>query len=572
MPDVLNPLCLGRTIAIDNTCGCTLTKMSITGLTSADIVAFGNSEIDLARTIFEAQELKMWGVPERGLSMLLKGKIQNIKGDQVITKINQQSIIQPWITRNQQSFVNDNYFRIESGTPTPTAGVGTMPASAWNMTIILGGAWTNDGGISALEQSFVVGSTFIVHTWDNIVNKTALTIQFTILAAVNADAGGVYKALVTVAPNLTAAEWTALTAGEKAAYHPAFGVGQTAANNVDDHESYCNQQRSVLNGRLVDFWLQTTRVVTCLQQSYEEVTEAILAGKANEYLKNMKFMNIAAQEKQKLARGEREWENSVMYGQIINGNQTQALWRSLPEVLDPLDSTCQLGVKANALGYFTQLNNCNRVIDMAGMPLSLDYIMQEVLYPLRRQRQGDGDRVEVIDSMTNRHMRAIIFESMTKYYTARYGINITRYFQANQKITHDGFLMFNYDIYDIPDAGVQWSVFEDDYFNDFVDQVGTLKIVGHPFNVRLNSIWFLDWSDLSVGLMKTNQAVRKWPSIDPVTVEAYKCVLTPNVSTYKLSSKTFTPMIGRTNRHLIIHNMDFSCPTITIPGCTVPQS
>jgi hypothetical protein len=571
MADVLNPSCIGRTIAIDNTCGCTLTKMSVTGLTAADIVNFGNSEIDLARVIFDSQELKMWGVPERSLSMLLKGKIQNIKPDLQMAKINRQSIIQPWITRRQQSFVNDNYFKIETGVPCPTAGVGSTPASAWDLTLLLGGAWVNDGGISALEQSFVVGSTLIVHTWDGIANKTALTLQLTILASVNADAGGTYKAKVTVAPNLTAAEWAALNAAEQAAYHPTFGVAQPAANNVADEESYCNQQRATLNERLVDFWLQTTRTVTCLQQSYEEVLDAIQAGKVNEYLRNMKFLDIAAQEKQKLARSEREWMNSVMYGQVINGNQTQALWRSLPAVNDPLDSTCQLGVKANALGFFTQLNNCNRVIDMAGGALSLDYIINTVLYPLKRNREADGDQIKVIDSMTNRYMSAIIFETMTKYYTAKFGVNITRYFKADEKIEHDGFLFWQYNVYDIQDAGVQWAVFVDDYFNDFVDSFNQ-KIVGWDFKTRANSIWFIDWSDVSVGLLKTNQAVRKWPSIDPVTVETYKCVLTPNITTYKLSSKTWTPMIERANRHLIIHNFTFACPIVTIPGCTVPQS
>lgn len=571
MADVLNPPCLGRTVAIDSSCGCTLTRASITGLTSADIVAFGNSEIDLTRTIFEAQELKMWGVPERGLNMLLKGKIQNIKPDLTITKVNQQSIIQPWITRTQPSFINDNYFKIESGTPTPGAGVGSVPASAWDLTLILGGAWINDGGMSKLEQSFVVGSTLFVFTWDNIVTKTALTLQFTILASVNADAGGVYKAKVTVAPNLTSAEWTALTNTQKAYYHPAFGMCQTGANNVDDREAYCNQPRSDINLRLVDFWLQTSRVVTCLQQSYEETLEAILGGKVNDYLKNLKFLNIAAQEKQKLARGEREWMNSIMYGQIINGNQTQANWRSLPQITDPLDSTCVQGYRANALGFFTQLVNCNRVIDLNGGALSLDYIINSVLYVLRRQRQADGDRIDVIDSMTNRYMSDIIFQTMSKYYAAKYNVEVTRFAKMGEKISHEGFLFFNYNVYDIPEAGVQWAVFVDDFFNDEVDAYNQ-SVVGWDFKTRANSIWFIDWSDVSVGLMKTNQVVRKWPSIDPVTTEVYKCVITPNISTYKLSSKTYAPMIARANRHLIIHNMTFACPTATVPNCSVPQS
>jgi hypothetical protein len=570
MADVLNPPCLGRTVAIDASCGCTISRMTITGLTPTDIVNFANSEIDLARLVLEAREAKILGVPERGLEMLLKGKITNIKPEMVIQKIDGQSIIQPFIMRTQESFINDNYFKIEAGTPTPARGTGSIPASAWDLTVVLGGAWINDGGISKLENSFVVGSTLIVHTWDSVAAKTALTLQFTILTSVNADAGGTFKAKVTVAPNLTAAEWTALTLAQQALYHPSFGMAQTAANNVDDREAYCNQQRADLNKRIILNWIQTTRGTICSQQSYEEVLDAILAGRVNDYLKGFKYLDLAKQEKQKMARQNREWMNSVMYGQIINGNQTEALWRSLPPVNDPLDSTCQLGVHANALGFFTLLNNCNRVIDLGGAALSLDYIINTVLYPLRRNREATGDSVQVIDSMTNRYMSAVIYETMSKYYTARYGVEVTRFAKIGEKITHEGFLFFNYNVYDIPDAGVQWAVYVDDYFNDFVDSFNQ-RVVGWDFKTRANSIWFIDWSDISIGVMKTNTVTRKYPDMGGIP-EAYKCVMQPNVSTYRMNSKTFTPLLDRPNRHLIIHNMTFACPTVTLANCTVPQS
>lgn len=571
MADNLTPSCIGRTVAIDASCGCTLSRMTITGLTPTDIVNFANSEIDLARLVLEAREAKILGVPERGLEMLLKGKITNIKPEIVIQKIDGQSIVQPFIMRTQESFINDNYFKIESGTPTPTAGVGSMPASAFDLTLTLGGAWINDGGMSKLEQSFVVGHTIVVHTWDAVATKTALTLQFTILASVNADAGGTFKAKVTVAPNLTAAEWTALTAGQKALYKPLFGMVQTAANNVDDRESDCNQNRADLNKRVILNWIQTVRNTICSQQSYEEVLDAILAGRVNDYLKGFKYLDLAKQEKQKLARFNRDWMNLVMYGQIINGNQTEALWRSLPPILDPLDATCQHGVHANALGFFTLLNNCNRVIDLGGAALNLDYIINTVLYPLRRNREAEGDSIQVIDSMTNRYMSAVLFETMSKYYTQRYGVEVTRFAKIGEKITHEGFLFFNYNVYDIPDAGVQWAVYVDDYFNDFVDAFNQ-RVIGWDFKTRANSIWFIDWSDISIGVMKTNSVTRKWPDMGGIP-EVYKCVMQPNVSTYRMNSKTFTPLLDRPNRSLIIHNMTFACPvTAGGGGCTVPQS
>lgn len=570
MADVLAPPCLGRTVNVDASCGCTLSAMTITGLTPTDIANLADSEIDVARLVLEAREAKILGVPERGLEMLLKGKIQNIKPEMVIQKISGQSIIQPFIMRSQPSFINDNYFKIDAGVPTPGAGVGNVPASSWDLTLELGGAWINDGGISKLEQSFVVGHTLIVHTWDNIQSKTALTLQFVITASVNADAGGVFKAKVSVVPNLSAADWAALTLAQQNTYHPTFGVAQTAANNVDDYESDCNQQRSDLNRRIILNWIQTSRNTICTQMSYEEVLDAILSGKVNNYLKGFKYVDLANQEKQKMARYKREWMNSVMYGQIINGNQTEALWRNLPPVLDPLDATCQLGVHANALGFFTLLNNCNRVIDLGGGKLSLDYIINTVLYPLRRNREADGDSIKVLDSMTNRYMSSKIFQAMTAYYQAKYHAEITIYAKIGEKIEFDGMLWFTYNVYDIQDAGVQWAVYVDDYFNDFVDSFNQ-SIVGWDFKTRANSIWFIDWSDIAIGVMKTNQVVRKYPDMGGIP-EIYKCVMRPNVSTYRMNSQTFTPLLDRPNRHLIIHNMTFDCPITSATTCSVPQS
>ena len=78
MPDVLNPACVGRTINVSSACGCTLTAATITGFSSADIVALGNSETNLTRTILAAGEAKMLGVPERNLMTLLNSNIREI--------------------------------------------------------------------------------------------------------------------------------------------------------------------------------------------------------------------------------------------------------------------------------------------------------------------------------------------------------------------------------------------------------------------------------------------------------------------------------------------------------------
>lgn len=570
MPDVLNPACVGRTINVDSACGCTLTAATITGFTPADIVALGNSETNLTRTILAAGEAKMLGVPERNLMTLLNSNIREI-GKKALTvhNIDGQSIIQPFIMRGQRSFINANYWTILSGTPSTTAGVGAEPDSTWKVTVGLGNSVIQTT-LEAIERFFTVGSTIIVKTWNNVATKTAITQVYTIYAAVNADVGNSKRATLTIYPNVNDADWATLTPTEKQAYQPTFGMVQNGTNSTNDRESYCPQQPSDLSKRLIVNWLQTSRESYCREQSYEEVLDAILAGKVNDYLKGFKTLSIADQQKQQKARYEMERMNSAMYGQAIDINeQTTANWRNLPVVYDIVDTDCPLAYKASALGIFTLLSDCNRVIDMAGNRLDLDDIFERI-YWLRRWREASGDRVPVIDSMTDRFTSASIFEAMTKYYTARYGWETARFAKINEKITHDNIIMFTYNIYDVPDSATQWAVFVDDFFNDQVDAANT-RWVGWEASTRVNELWFLDFSDIFKGVAGHRQVSRKTPNSN-TDLAIWQCVIDPNVKSYDLRSETWTMMVDRPERHLIYHNFAAGCPRVTIPGCTVPQS
>lgn len=569
MPDVLNPACVGRTINVDSACGCTLTAATITGFSPEDIVDMANQEINLTRAVLNAAEAKLLGVPERPLMTLLNSKIRDLKGDLQIAKIDKQSIIQPYIMRTQSSVVNANYWTILSGTPAPGAGVGDVPASAWQITVGLGNSEFQTT-LEAIERYFTVGSTIIVKTWNNVAAKQALTQVFTVYSATNADAGSTKRANIVVYPNVSDANWGPLTPTEKQAYQPTFGMVENGTNSTHDRESYCPQQPSDLSKRIIVNWLQTSRESYCREQSYEEVLDAILAGKVNDYLKGFKTLSIAQQQKQQKARYELEKMNSAFYGQAIDIDaQTTANWRDLPVVYDIIDTDCPLAYKASALGIFTLLSDCNRVIDMAGQVLDLDDIFERIYY-LRRWREASGDRVSVIDSMTDRFTSAAIFEQMTKYYKARYDWDTTRYAKMNEKITHDGMIMFTYNVYDVPDSATQWAVFVDDYFNDMIDAANT-RWVGWDARTRVNSLWFIDWSDVYKGVAGTRQVSRKTPNSN-TDLAVWQCVIDPNVKSYDLRSETWTMMVDRPERHLIYHNFASGCPRVTIPNCTVPQS
>lgn len=560
--------CLPRVVKVNSSCGCTLTSASIRGLTPGEMENLSNKEIDLARVISASSEAKALGVQEHGLATLLRSSIVNIKPALNTMKVDQQSIILPYIQRRQRSIINANYFLIEGGTATPGAGTGGVPASCHRLTVNTGVSdWKSP--LQNIERYFLPGMTLIVLTWDATDTKAARTLFFTIYAAANANAGGVEKAVIDVYPNVSSSGWAGMDSEAKAVYQPTFGVVQTGANNISDRESWCYNQPTDLSQKLIVSWLQTTRESFCVEQAYKETLQKIMEGKVNPYMQAFQYLPLAEQNKRAAQLSEEAWLRSIFYNQPINELQAPETYDQLPAITDPLNPTCPREYKANALGLFTMMSDCARVIDQGGSALDLNYIFQQ-LYYLKRYREADGDRISVIDCMTDRLTANLIREVMAKYYKAKYGWETTRFAKIGEKITHDNQVLFNYDIYDIPEAGVQWAVFHDPFFDDQINAFpDTVSAVNVGFKSRGRAMWFIDWSDFKVGLGKTAAVTRKHP--DPSVHELYKCVIKADVTEYNLRSKQWTVMLDRPYRSLIIHNFSGECPEIAVSGCTVPN-
>lgn len=563
--------CLPRVVKVSSAAGCTLTATSIKGLTPGELEALANKEIDLARVVLNAAEAKMLGVQEHGLATLLRSSIKNIKPALSQTKIDEQSIVLPYIQRTQRSFINAQYFTIEAGVADPDAGttVGgvAVPASAWLLTLNLGSSWLKTD-IENIERYFKPGNSLIVLTWDDTTAKNAKTLVFKIVRASNADAGGVKKATVTVEPNVASDTWAGYSAGQKAAYQPTFGVAQTGANSVSDREAWCHNSPADISRKIIVNWLQTSRFSRQIDEAYQKTLDQIMKGKVNAFMQGFQFNSIADQNKRAAQLEEEEWLRSVFFGQAINDKQTVEGYQNLPTVYDIEDGACPLEYKANALGIFTFLTDCNRVMDLNGNDLDLDVIFAQ-LYLLKRHRESDGDRVSVIDSMTDRLTANRILDAMTKYYKAKYGFELQRVAKVGEKITHEGYVLFNYNIYDVPEQSVQWAVFHDTFFDDMLDAFPATVGAGIDFKARGRQLWFLDWSDISVGIAGTKSVKRKQPHVESNAL--YKCVITPNVKEYNLRSTKWTVMVDRPHRHLIIHNFSGNCPLIQVTGCSVPN-
>ena len=591
---------VGRIIKVDDSTGCTLTNASIKGLTPGEFEALSNKEIDLARVIANSAEAKMLGVQERGLTTLLNSTITNIKP--LINKVNvaEQSMILPYIQRRQRSVMNANYFTV-SGSANATesaatdAAYKTVDANDGDrvLTVDLGASDWASGSVTSIERYFLPGGFLVFNGWD--ASGAAVEVQFKILGS-EAVSNAISMAKVTVRPIGADITQATIASGQESSgfdgtswgafagsadYTLDVGVLQTIANNVNDFEEWCRNQPTDLSVKLIVNWLQTTRESRQVDESYKETLAKVMAGKVNPYLKSMVYQPLAEQNKIASKASNDQWTRAVWYNQALSDKQTPETYMQLPAITDPEDNSCTLEYKSNALGIKSLLREANRVKDNLGAPLTIEKLMAD-LYYLKRNREQDGTSVTVIDCMTDRFTYNDFYEKMAGYYKAKYGLtDITRNMQLNQQIKHDGLILFNYSLYDLPEVGCQLAVFHDPYFDDLLNVGGALfsaaadpqggmlynsngsrsttAVMGDAdgqaaYKKSARSLWFIDWSDIKIGIAGTNAVTRKSPH--PDIQKEYRCRMAHKETEYSLRSTTWTTMMDVPARHLLIENFD----------------
>lgn len=543
--------CTPRLISVDDSCGCTLTRANIVAMTKASFEAQGFAEVYMDRVIAQTKEARMTGVPQRSLTDLLLSRMAPVKTQTLFTS-GGRSVIAPFVLIPQRSNVNANYFVINSGVVDPNAGVGAIPASAWDLTVI------NESSQFAsplvhLEKYFLPGR-FITVFYKDATTGVGHTIQFQIISSANADAGGVSKALLVVQPNYSAAGWAALTAPQKAVYQPTHGVLVPLANSVSNYESWCYNDTSENTMKLLVFWLQTIRETYCYNDEYVKALQAPLT---SEFFKKFRTLELAKQRKRQAMLAERAFYDTLFWGDKINENQTDTTYQNLPQVLDPANANCLLEYKANTIGFYNQLLACGKVTDLQGGPLDLDFV-KSLLYTLKRNREIDSGMVTRIDCMTDRFTADNILTVMINYYKTKYNETTTRFYKAGETLRFDNQILWNYNVYEFPDENVELCVIVDPYFDD---RIGAFPTADKSMSRML---WLLDWSDIKVGVAGTASATRQTNVLDNL----YNCVITPNVNHYQLNSKTVCAMIEDPNRHAIITNFSADCPTLTAVACS----
>lgn len=239
----------------------------------------------------------------------------------------------------------------------------------------------------------------------------------------------------------------------------------------------------------------------------------------------------------------------------------------LPTVTDPQDAGCTIEYKANALGIETILRDCGRVVDWNATVANLDYVFQQLVL-LKRYRESDGDRVDVIDVMTDRATprpgcatswasttsRSSVGTSCAPPRSTRRSPTTTRSCSTTTSST-------------CPTRACKLAVFGDPFFDD------QLSAFRRPLAPRRTSRAAPAASGSSTGPTLRSvlaKSFRRSQSPDAATNDLYKCVITPNVTEYNLRSWKWTTLVDRPHRHLVIGN--FSDGAAVLGGLAAPAT
>ena len=602
---------LPNMINVTSSTGCTLTRADITGMTPDTFEQLAMVETDLARVIANAAEAKILGVQEKGLATLLKSSLRDIKPALTTSKIDEQSLILPYIQRRQRGHQNANYFQLtKGGTALDDAAKKGTTLSKWTgsacpatMTtggssqnthhvVVTSGAWGEDdsnlgilntyrGGPTEIDRYFLPGMSLIIYTLDGSQKSKVLDLEIVDayeVTVAGTSGGGVKGDII-----LELKDRSLTTAGVIAG-----GFCQVGTNNVSDWEEWCRNQPSDMNQRIIVNWLQTSRETRQVDGVYKDTLQKILDGKVNPYAAGFKYLPLAEQNKIAAGNSENAWLRSTFFGQAISDSQTVEGYSSLPTVHDPesgssyggypgsqpSSESCPLEYKANAIGIYTQLVEAARVADFGGGQLDLDALFQ-LIYYLKRYRESDGDSIDVIDCMTDRYTADNLMVAFSRYYQAKYGAQVNRFVDQGKKLTFDNQVMFNYNVYDIPEIGVQLAVFHDQFFDDHLSASkqsvatalatdGSTVVTAAAAAANGRHLWMLDWSDINVGIAGTNSVTRKHPNVE--AQELYKCRMEANVKEYQLKSTKWTTMLDRPQRHLVVRNFSADLPSVSTLG------
>lgn len=409
------------------------------------------------------------------------------------------------------------------------------------------------------------------------INKedgTRVGIQAKVVSA--SISGGKIRAVVT-----SAMAGSVAPAGTKA--WPGTGDIHTKAvvlrgtANVSDYEEYCPILPGLNSEQEAYFWVEWTRWAMCDSELQNEYIRLLIEG--NPLYKKYYHVPDVAYNRQVQEDWQARMVNQFLFGKASSANQTATDWPSLPTItLDsegqsmPWNGAC-VGRKADAIGIFDQLHECERIWDLQRQALSLPTLFEK-LYEIKRIRESNGIECTHIELGMDSHFALQFQTAMIRYFNMR----------------GEGLLRLNLNLGAAAKQG-NWGFYYTDYVLDFPMGL-TLRVVTHPFwddlvdahrsayqDVATNDfnmssigamIWIIDWSTCYQEAIESNKVVNKTGSLSELAAvnSGFACRMKVVQQSYTLNSLAYANIVECPKANLIILNYDrCTVPTHTGSGC-----
>lgn len=391
--------------------------------------------------------------------------------------------VEPFFLADQQSVFNNVYWSF-------TGGVAPGGGADFQIDV------TSPGGVPLDTRWFQAGDRVFLNgtTGSGVVTRTSWIVFSAVIV------GSVIRIGLTA---------------QNTSYGPAAKVGSpvtgflTIGNaNVSDYDNRCVQIPGVNLTKSVPFWIENNRWTLCTSEQHRKWFAELAA--TNKYFAKFGDISVQKLNAQIAEDFQRRFVENFFWEKRLNTSQDINTWRSLPDITTvttsdlylPGEGSC-VGKRANQIGVYEQLWQCDRVRDLENEQINLQEVF-ELIYALHRARQAHGMNATVIESITDRGTRGRIQRAMIRYFNAQYEGLARLNIQPNQ-CSDTNCLGFNFDRYHLIDpAGIEWRVISHQTFDDFKSQA-VASGVGNAGNM----LFFLDFSTIYPAIAGSNRVTNR---------------------------------------------------------------
>jgi len=353
---------------------------------------------------------------------------------------------------------------------------------------------------------------------------------------------------------------------------PVAGILRRGTPNVNEYEEYCPEEPAYINHKIVLSWIEETRWAMCSSQLYDKWRRLALM---NPYYKE--FFDLPETEKNRqLAKDfQKRWVNSVFWNKGL-ANQNAADYDLLEDIAAfdgtalglGVDGGACVGKRANAIGIYEQMAQCNRIVDLQGGQLNFPALFV-ALYNMMRVREGrNHPNPRVFDFFTDSVTAELLNQGFLAYYQAKSqnmlrltkdisGMPAATSYGSAVKKAEFGFYYNSYPLF--WPQGVVVNVITHNFFDDFLSATGSAGIenVGRV-------LWVLDFTGIYPGIIKSDRLTAKTGDLQAMARinPRFACVMKVNSRETTMTSLTWTMVVECPAGNLLIENFAAVVPEV----------